>query len=582
MLEPCRMDVRFHLEGTPYVAEDTIGTGAYGVVCKAKHLPSQRAVAIKKIPRAFAAHTLAKRSLREVRILRELRHENIIAVLDMFTAEGTHGRDIYMVMDLMETDLHQIIHSRQALVEQHFQYFLYQLLRGLKYLHSVGIVHRDLKPSNLLVNGDCLLRIADFGMARSTEQTRPTTDKFLTQYVATRWYRAPELLFSMIDYDTKVDMWSAGCIFAEMIMRRQIFPGKDGVSQVKMIVYYLGTPEERVMSQITSDIVLGWIESCGKKEPLPWSAILPKASAEALEVIDKLLQISPWNRSNAEEVLALPYLATYHDPAFEPTCPLKARFDADAIEELPVNKLIEHLAHEASIFDAIRGPYATRTTPPSPLPDDECQPSTSHVSDPSDEITPHSSQTNSSAFTEIRQRTATPNTSTATTPRGADSEHSSATVLEMDTNRLSQVDESHSNTPEGSTLSITNVELSKCLREGVDWPLDEASTSSAPATINRESINPKQSLRNSLERRILLKEMRSRDGKEPRRALRNRDRGRGRLLSDATGDEKSKYERQNAKHLGKLRAGPLVRRGSRDAYRIRRRNPSGDIRKSTE
>uniref|UniRef100_A0A1I7X382 Protein kinase domain-containing protein n=1 Tax=Heterorhabditis bacteriophora TaxID=37862 RepID=A0A1I7X382_HETBA len=99
--------------------------------------PSERAVAIKKIPRAFAAHTLAKRSLREVRILRELRHENIIAVLDMFTAEGTHGRDIYMVMDLMETDLHQIIHSRQALVEQHFQYFLYQLLRGLKQNHDV-------------------------------------------------------------------------------------------------------------------------------------------------------------------------------------------------------------------------------------------------------------------------------------------------------------------------------------------------------------------------------------------------------------------------------------------------------------
>ncbi|KAK6008980.1 kinase domain protein, partial [Ostertagia ostertagi] len=275
MLEQCRMDVRFHLEGTPYVADDTIGTGAYGVVCKAKHL----------------------------------------------------GRDIYMVMDLMETDLHQIIHSRQAL-----------------YLHSVGIVHRDLKPSNLLVNGDCLLRIANMQNSYQHNFEDLKNVYCLQQYVATRWYRAPELLFSMIDYDTKVDMWSAGCIFAEMIMRRQIFPGKDGVSQVKMIVYYLGTPEERVsdeknsqcissknvhisssiqvMSQITSDIVLGWIESCGKKEPLPWSAILPKASAEALEVIDKLLQISPWNRSNAEEVLSLPYLATYHDPAFEPTCPL--------------------------------------------------------------------------------------------------------------------------------------------------------------------------------------------------------------------------------------------------------------------
>ncbi|WKX96348.1 hypothetical protein Q1695_012642 [Nippostrongylus brasiliensis] len=585
MLEPVRMDVRFRLEGTPYVADDTIGTGAYGVVCKAKHLPSQRAVAIKKIPRAFAAHTLAKRSLREVRILRELRHENIIAVLDMFTAEGTHGRDIYMVMDLMETDLHQIIHSRQTLVEQHFQYFLYQLLRGLKYLHSVGIVHRDLKPSNLLVNGDCLLRIADFGMARSTEQTRVSTDKFLTQYVATRWYRAPELLFSMVDYDTKVDMWSAGCIFAEMIMRRQIFPGKDGVSQVKMLVYYLGTPEERVMSQITSDIVLGWIESCGKKEPLPWQAILPKASAHALEVIDKLLQISPWNRSNAEEVLSLPYLSAYHDPAFEPTCPPKARFDADAIEELPVGKLIEHLAHEASIFDAIRGPYATRTSPLSPLPDDGCEPSTSHTKDPSDEITPHHSSQSSSAFTQIRQSASSPDASAGSTPRCADSEHSSATILDMDTNRLSQEDHSVGETPEGSTLSIANAELSKCLREGTDWPLNEASTSSAPPVINscsRENSTSRQPLRNALERRLLFKEMRGRDaGKEPRRALRTKDRGR--LLSDVGNDEKSKAERHaNAKQRGKRRTDPISRRTSRETNRVQRRYPSGDLRKSTE
>ncbi|KAK6008979.1 hypothetical protein OSTOST_26125, partial [Ostertagia ostertagi] len=111
-----------------------------------------------------------------------------------------------------------------------------------------------------------------------------------------------------------------------------------------------------------------------------------------------------------------------------------------------------------------------------------------HTTDPSDEITPHSSQSNSSAFTQIRQGTATPTTSTATTPRCEGSEHSSATVLEMDTNRLSQVDESHNNTTEGSTLSITNAELSKCLREGTDWPLDEASTSSAPATINRAML----------------------------------------------------------------------------------------------
>ncbi|KAK6052024.1 hypothetical protein COOONC_10470, partial [Cooperia oncophora] len=114
-------------------------------------------------------------------------------------------------------------------------------------------------------------------------------------------------------------------------------------------------------------------------------------------------------------------------------------------------------------------------------------------------------------------------------------------------------------------------------------PDDDCQPSTSHTNDPRESLNSKQSLRNALERRILLKEMRSRDGKEPRRAQWTKDRGRGRLLSDATGDEKSKAVRwQNAKQHGKLRAGPLLRRDSRDAYRIRRRNPSGDIRKSTE
>ncbi|TMS34597.1 hypothetical protein L596_002154 [Steinernema carpocapsae] len=245
--EPKRAEHGFRLEGTQYVAEENIGTGAYGTVCKALDKNQQRHVAIKKIPRAFAAMTLIKRTLREVRILRELNHENIISVLDMFTAEGSQGRDIYLVMDLMETDLHQIIHSDQKLIDEHYQYFLYQTLRGLKYLHSVNIVHRDLKPSNLLVNGDCLLKIADFGMARCTEQCMQEDGNFMTQYVATRWYRAPELLFSLLEYDVKVDIWSVGCIFAEMIMRRQLFPGKDAISQVKMIVFYLGTPKAEVI-----------------------------------------------------------------------------------------------------------------------------------------------------------------------------------------------------------------------------------------------------------------------------------------------------------------------------------------------
>ncbi|NXQ45372.1 MK07 kinase, partial [Catharus fuscescens] len=119
------------------------------------------------------------------------------------------------VLDLMESDLHQIIHSAQPLTLEHVRYFLYQLLRGLKYIHSANVLHRDLKPSNLLVNEKAR------GLGADPRQAKA----FLTEYVATRWYRAPELLLSLHRYTRAIDMWSVGCIFAEMLGRRQLFPG---------------------------------------------------------------------------------------------------------------------------------------------------------------------------------------------------------------------------------------------------------------------------------------------------------------------------------------------------------------------
>ena len=125
---------------------------------------------------------------------------------------------------LFESDLDRIIASQQRLSDQHAQYFVYQILRGLKFIHSAKVLHRDLKPSNLLVNSNCDLAICDFGLARGVS---PEVAGQLTEYVVTRWYRAPELLCESADYDEKVDVWSVGCVLGEILGRRPIFKGNS-------------------------------------------------------------------------------------------------------------------------------------------------------------------------------------------------------------------------------------------------------------------------------------------------------------------------------------------------------------------
>lgn len=161
------LDVTLELSGTNYRALSTIGCGAYGVVCSAVASRTNDSVAIKKIPNIFDNLILAKRTYREIKILKHFKHDNCISIVDLFVPAGQNEADfknVYIVFDLMETDLHQIISSKQALTDEHIRYFLYQILRGLKYIHSANILHRDLKPSNLLVNENCDLKIGDFGL----------------------------------------------------------------------------------------------------------------------------------------------------------------------------------------------------------------------------------------------------------------------------------------------------------------------------------------------------------------------------------------------------------------------------------
>jgi mitogen-activated protein kinase 1/3 len=224
---------------TRYSLIRVIGSGAYGVVISAHDAKTQTNVAIKMVPKAFNDEVDAKRILREIKLLKHFHHENIVSIVDMMPPQAQYVedfQDVYIVADLMETDLHRIIYSKQKLSIDHVQYFIYQVLRGLKYIHSANVLHRDLKPSNLLVNSNCDLKICDFGLARGIypdHDERKGGTMLLTEYVVTRWYRAPEIMLACHEYSKPVDVWSVGCIFAELILRKPYFPGDDYIDQVR-------------------------------------------------------------------------------------------------------------------------------------------------------------------------------------------------------------------------------------------------------------------------------------------------------------------------------------------------------------
>ena len=198
-----------------------LGMGAYGLVSSAFDNKLKTNVAIKKFSRPFTSELHAKRCYREICLLKFVQHENVIALIDLFTPAARYDdfNDVYVVTELMDADLQNILKTHR-LEEEQVQFLVYEILRGLKYIHSAGIVHRDLKPSNLAISSDYDLRILDFGLARQAENE-------MTGYVATRWYRAPEIMLNWMRYDTKVDVWSVGCIMAEMISGKPLFPGNE-------------------------------------------------------------------------------------------------------------------------------------------------------------------------------------------------------------------------------------------------------------------------------------------------------------------------------------------------------------------
>ncbi|KAF4023079.1 hypothetical protein G4228_014842 [Cervus hanglu yarkandensis] len=265
-----------------------VGSGAYGAVCSAVDSRTGAKVAIKKLYRPFQSELFAKRAYRELRLLKHMRHENVIGLLDVFTPDETLDdfTDFYLVMPFMGTDLGKLM-KHEKLSEDRVQFLVYQMLKGLKYIHAAGVIHRDLKPGNLAVNEDCELKILDFGLARQA-------DSEMTGYVVTRWYRAPEVILNWMHY-TQTDL-----------------------DQLKEIMKVTGTPPAEFVQRLQSDEAKNYMKGLPELEKKDFASILTNASPLAVSLLEKMLVLDAERRVTAAEALAHPYFESLQDTEDEP------------------------------------------------------------------------------------------------------------------------------------------------------------------------------------------------------------------------------------------------------------------------
>uniref|UniRef100_A0A8C1XFQ2 mitogen-activated protein kinase n=1 Tax=Cyprinus carpio TaxID=7962 RepID=A0A8C1XFQ2_CYPCA len=308
-----------------------VGSGAYGSVCSSLDTKTGLRVAVKKLSRPFQSIIHAKRTYRELRLLKHMKHENVRDVFSSFFSTYICNTD-----PLLTADLNNIVKC-QKLTDDHVQFLIYQILRGLK----------DLKPGNLAVNEDCELKILDFGLAR-------LTDDEMTGYVATRWYRAPEIMLNWMHYNMTVDIWSVGCIMAELLTGRTLFPGTDHINQLQQIMRLTGTPPDSLISRMPSHEAQNYISSLAYMPKRNFADVFIGANPLAVDLLEKMLVLDTDKRITASQALAHPYFAQYHDPDDEPEAePYDQSFESREldIEEWKQLTYEEVISFEPPVFD---------------------------------------------------------------------------------------------------------------------------------------------------------------------------------------------------------------------------------------
>ena len=331
---------RFHLQ-------KKIGQGAYGVVFKAIDKKTKETVALKKLFGAFRDDTDSQRTFREVMLLQELNgHNNIIRLLNVIKAEN--DLDLYLIFDYMEADLFNVIRAR-ILEDIHKKYIIYQTLKALKFIHSADIIHRDLKPSNIFINADSRVKLGDFGLARTLHSGKNGFGGIITDYVATRWYRAPEMLLGSVDYGKPIDMWSVGCILYELIVGKPLLTGRSTKEMISLMFEITGFPDRKEYNEVKNEyeIPLEYenllSEKFKKKKSIKSLVSGYCNDPQAIDLMTKLLQFNPKNRPTAEQALEHPYVSAFHDPSEEIVCDRKIRIPLDDTKKFSLEEYRQKL-----------------------------------------------------------------------------------------------------------------------------------------------------------------------------------------------------------------------------------------------
>ncbi|KAL8232213.1 hypothetical protein R6Q57_001991 [Mikania cordata] len=315
-----------------YEMLEKIGQGTYSSVYKARDLLNDRIVAIKKVRFVNMEPESVRFMAREIQILRRLDHPNCMKLQALVTSK--YSGTLYLVFDYMEHDLVGLLNTQKVkkFTLPQIKCYMQQFLRGLEHCHSRGILHRDLKGSNILVDNDGILKIGDFGLAARFE---PSQNEPLTSRVVTLWYRAPELLFGSTSYGVAIDMWSAGCILAELFMGRPIMPGRTEVEQIHKIFKLCGSPSEEYWE------VSKLPHATSFKPQKPYKRRITETFQQhlppfALALLDTLLAIEPDARGTATSALSSEFFTTEPlpcDPSELPVYPPSKEFDARHREE---------------------------------------------------------------------------------------------------------------------------------------------------------------------------------------------------------------------------------------------------------